>query len=108
MCVYCFFAYRFRPPKVNREQLRRIIANFQVHQDYEKAYEQLVSGDWASFFFHVKSKSQQRTFKEHVRIYIAVFIILKLNFLAAPRIFFLVEDFVLLILLKLYCFYKNS
>lgn len=75
-CVYLFnFSYRFRPPKVNREQLRRIVANFQVHQDYEKAYEQLVSGDWASSFFHVKSKSQLRAFKEHVRIYVVCFLL---------------------------------
>lgn len=61
---------RFRPPKVNREELRRIITNFQVHQDYEKAYEQLISDDWATVYFHVKSKNQQRTFKEHVNIFL--------------------------------------
>ncbi|XP_035220182.1 histone-lysine N-methyltransferase KMT5B-A-like [Stegodyphus dumicola] len=64
---------RFQPPKVNREELRQIITNFIVHQDYEKAYDQLISGDWATAYFHVKSKSQQKTFKEHVYRYLRIF-----------------------------------
>ncbi|CAL1269762.1 unnamed protein product [Larinioides sclopetarius] len=64
---------RFRPPKVNRDELRRIVSNFASHQNYEKAYEQLISGDWATAYFHVKSKHQQRMFKEHVYRYLRIF-----------------------------------
>ncbi|XP_055927594.1 histone-lysine N-methyltransferase KMT5B-like [Argiope bruennichi] len=64
---------RFRPPKVNREELRRIILNFGIHQNYEKAYVELVSGDWATAYFHPKSKHQQKMFKEHVFRYLQIF-----------------------------------
>lgn len=64
---------RFRPPKINREQLRRIISDFRGHKNYEQAYEKLVSGDWVTAYFHVKSKHQQHTFKEHIYRYLRIF-----------------------------------
>lgn len=64
----------YRCPMKNKEQLRNIIEEFIQHQDYEKAYKQLTSGDIMSWTFQVtKNKAQQATFKEHVKRYLRVF-----------------------------------
>ncbi|XP_023237012.1 histone-lysine N-methyltransferase KMT5B-A-like [Centruroides sculpturatus] len=64
---------RFRPLKINKEELRNIIADFKQHQDYEKAYRQLISGEWALAYFLTKSKQQQNSFKEHIFRYLRIF-----------------------------------
>ncbi|GIY08304.1 hypothetical protein CDAR_293281 [Caerostris darwini] len=64
---------RFRGPHVQKEELKRIITDFCIHQNYEKAYKQLTSGEWASVFFHIKSKVQQKKFKEHIFRYLRIF-----------------------------------
>lgn len=64
----------YRCPMKNKEQLRTIIEEFIQHQDYDKAYKQLTSGDLMSWTFQVtKNKAQQATFKEHVKRYLRVF-----------------------------------
>ncbi|CAL4094688.1 unnamed protein product, partial [Meganyctiphanes norvegica] len=64
----------YRCPMKNKEQLRSIIEEFIQHQDYEKSYKQLTSGDLMSWTFQVtKNKAQQATFKEHVKRYLRVF-----------------------------------
>jgi len=64
----------YRCPMKNKEQLRNIIEEFIQHQDYEKAYKQLTTGDNMSWTFQVtKNKAQQATFKEHVKRYLRVF-----------------------------------
>lgn len=64
---------RFRPLKINKEELRNIISDFKHHQDYEKTYHQLISGEWALAYFLTKSKQQQNSFKEHVFRYLRIF-----------------------------------
>ncbi|XP_066957688.1 histone-lysine N-methyltransferase Suv4-20 isoform X2 [Macrobrachium rosenbergii] len=65
---------RYRPLRGSKDELRTIIEDFIVHQDYEKAFKQLVSGDWMPWtFFITKNKAVQAAFKEHVLRYLRVF-----------------------------------
>lgn len=65
---------RYRPLRGNKDELRTIIEDFIEHQDYEKAFKQLVSGDWMPWtFFITKNKALQACFKEHVLRYLRVF-----------------------------------
>ncbi|XP_045115811.1 histone-lysine N-methyltransferase Suv4-20-like isoform X2 [Portunus trituberculatus] len=65
---------RYRPLRGNKDHLLGIIEDFIQHQDYEKAFKQLVSGDWMPWtFFITKNKTLQATFKEHVIRYLRVF-----------------------------------
>ncbi|XP_069188474.1 histone-lysine N-methyltransferase KMT5B isoform X2 [Procambarus clarkii] len=65
---------RYRPLRGNKDELRTIVECFIKHQDYEKAFKQLVSGDWMPWtFFITKNKALQATFKEHVFRYLRVF-----------------------------------
>ncbi|KAK8740285.1 hypothetical protein OTU49_002821 [Cherax quadricarinatus] len=65
---------RYRPLRGNKDELRTIVEDFIDHQDYEKAFKQLVSGDWMPWtFFITKNKALQATFKEHVFRYLRVF-----------------------------------
>ncbi|XP_050691466.1 histone-lysine N-methyltransferase Suv4-20-like isoform X2 [Eriocheir sinensis] len=65
---------RYRPLRGNKDHLLTIIEDFIQHQDYEKAFKQLVSGDWMPWtFFITKNKTLQATFKEHVFRYLRVF-----------------------------------
>ena len=59
--------YSYRPPKANREELKKAVVDFIEHQDYEKAYKQLTSSDYVWSFLSNKSKHQQVTVKEHVK-----------------------------------------
>ena len=58
--------FSYRPPKANREELKKAVVDFIEHQDYEKAYKQLTSSDYVWSFLSNKSKHQQVTVKEHV------------------------------------------
>ncbi|XP_042220729.1 histone-lysine N-methyltransferase Suv4-20-like isoform X2 [Homarus americanus] len=65
---------RYRPLRGNKDELRTIVEDFIEHQDYEKAFKQLASGDWMPWtFFITKNKALQATFKEHVFRYLRVF-----------------------------------
>lgn len=65
---------RYRPLRGSKDDLRTIIEDFIVHQDYEKAFKQLISGDWMPWtFFITKNKTVQSAFKEHVLRYLRVF-----------------------------------
>ncbi|XP_063606329.1 histone-lysine N-methyltransferase Suv4-20-like [Penaeus indicus] len=65
---------RYRPLRGSKEELGQIIEDFIQHQDYEKAFKQLVSGDWMPWtFFITKNKHLQAAFKEHVFRYLRVF-----------------------------------
>lgn len=66
-CNLCYvFVNRYRPPKTNTEELKQAVLDFVEHQDYEKAYKNLVSCDYVWNFLSNKSKQQQLTVKEHV------------------------------------------
>ncbi|XP_076053902.1 histone methyltransferase 4-20 isoform X2 [Oratosquilla oratoria] len=65
---------RYRPLKGNKDDLRQIIEDFVQHQDYEKAYQQLISGDWMPLTYVLfKTKATQASFKEHVFRYLRIF-----------------------------------
>jgi histone-lysine N-methyltransferase SUV420H len=61
---------KFRPIKARQEELNLITRRFVRDQKYEKAYHDLIDGDWAKAYFATKSKSQQKTFKEHAFRYL--------------------------------------
>lgn len=56
-----------------KEELRKIIETFIREQEYEKAYQRIVDGDWARSFFLTKSKSLLINAKEHIMHYLRVF-----------------------------------
>lgn len=57
---------RFRPIKGRQEELKEIIERFKKHDNLEKAFKALTSGDWARNIFLHKTKAQEKLFKQHV------------------------------------------
>ena len=68
MFYFAFLINSYRPPKVNKEDLKQAVVDFIEHQDYEKTFKELTSNDYVWSFLANKSKQQQATLKEHVRI----------------------------------------
>ncbi|KPP64349.1 histone-lysine N-methyltransferase SUV420H1-like [Scleropages formosus] len=64
---------RFRPIKGRQEELKEVIESFKKHDDLEKAFQALTSGDWARHYFLHKNKAQEKLFKEHVFVYLRMF-----------------------------------
>ncbi|KAJ8249125.1 hypothetical protein GJAV_G00231440 [Gymnothorax javanicus] len=64
---------RFRPIKGRQEELKEVIEGFKKHDDLEKAFDALTSGDWARHHFLHKTKAQEKLFKEHVFVYLRMF-----------------------------------
>lgn len=58
--------FRFRPIKGRQGELREIIELFKKHDNLEKAFQALTSGDWTRHHFLNKTKSQEKLFKAHV------------------------------------------
>jgi histone-lysine N-methyltransferase SUV420H len=57
---------RFRPPKVKKDVVKKIMVEFKANGDYDRAYGQIVDLDWYPASFANKGKRQQTLFKEHV------------------------------------------
>jgi histone-lysine N-methyltransferase SUV420H len=57
---------RYRPLKANKEELKSIIEEFIVTQDYDKAYSRLINGEWIPRGPHTKTKQQHQRLGEHV------------------------------------------
>lgn len=64
---------RFRPIKGRQRELREIIELFKKHDNLEKAFQALTSGDWTRNHFINKTKSQEKLFKAHVFVYLRMF-----------------------------------
>uniref|UniRef100_A0A3Q0R0K4 [histone H4]-N-methyl-L-lysine20 N-methyltransferase KMT5B n=1 Tax=Amphilophus citrinellus TaxID=61819 RepID=A0A3Q0R0K4_AMPCI len=63
----------FRPIKGRQEELKEIIERFKKHDNLEKAFKALTSGDWARNIFLHKTKAQEKLFKQHVFVYLRMF-----------------------------------
>ncbi|XP_030622308.1 histone-lysine N-methyltransferase KMT5B [Chanos chanos] len=68
-----FFFFRFRPIKGRQGELRDIIERFKKHNNLEKAFQALTSGDWTRHHFLNKTKAQEKLFKAHVFVYLRMF-----------------------------------
>ena len=51
-----------------------IIEDFKIHQNYTKAFKQIISGDWIPYTaYQNKPKSYQLSFEEHLFRYLRVY-----------------------------------
>lgn len=64
---------RFRPIKGRQEELKEIIERFKKHDNLEKAFRALTSGDWSRNLFLHKTKAQEKLFKQHVKIFSMIY-----------------------------------
>ncbi|XP_072321356.1 histone-lysine N-methyltransferase KMT5B [Eucyclogobius newberryi] len=64
---------RFRPVKGRQEELKEIIERFKKHDNLEKAFRALTTGDWARNLPLHKTKAQEKLFKQHVFVYLRMF-----------------------------------
>ncbi|KAA0714958.1 Histone-lysine N-methyltransferase KMT5B [Triplophysa tibetana] len=64
---------RFRPIKGRQNELREVIERFKKHDNMDKAFQALTSGDWTRHHFLNKTKSQEKLFKAHVFVYLRMF-----------------------------------
>ncbi|TMS13362.1 Histone-lysine N-methyltransferase KMT5B [Larimichthys crocea] len=64
---------RFRPIKGRQEELKETIERFKKHDNLEKAFRALTSGDWSRNLFLHKTKAQEKLFKQHVFVYLRMF-----------------------------------
>ncbi|XP_047436404.1 histone-lysine N-methyltransferase KMT5B [Mugil cephalus] len=64
---------RFRPIKGRQEELKDVIERFKKHDNLEKAFRALTSGDWSRNLFLHKTKAQEKLFKQHVFVYLRMF-----------------------------------
>lgn len=67
--VLLTYPCRFRPVKGRQEELKEIIERFKKHDNLEKAYRALTSGDWSRNLFLHKTKAQEKLFKQHVKYF---------------------------------------
>ncbi|XP_055714882.1 histone-lysine N-methyltransferase Suv4-20 [Phlebotomus papatasi] len=64
---------KYRPLKANRDELKRIVAEFIETKNYEKAYSKIIKGEWIPRHVHNKSKLAQKRLQEHIYRYLRVF-----------------------------------
>lgn len=65
---------RFRPPqKGPKDHFKSIILEFKRKNNYEQAFEKLMSGDWAISIYHNRPQRQKDLLREHIYRYLRVF-----------------------------------
>ncbi|GAB0087072.1 Histone-lysine N-methyltransferase Suv4-20 [Sergentomyia squamirostris] len=64
---------KYRPLKANRDELKKIVAEFIETKNYEKAYGKIIKGEWIPRHVHNKSKLAQKRLQEHIYRYLRVF-----------------------------------
>uniref|UniRef100_A0AAY4AYS1 [histone H4]-N-methyl-L-lysine20 N-methyltransferase KMT5B n=1 Tax=Denticeps clupeoides TaxID=299321 RepID=A0AAY4AYS1_9TELE len=64
---------RFRPIKGRQAELKDVIERYKKHDNLEKAFQALTSGDWTRPSFLNKNKTQEKLFKEHMFVYLRMF-----------------------------------
>lgn len=58
---------KYRPLKANTNELKKIVAEFIETQDYEKAYQQIMKGEWMPRHIKTnKNKLAQQRLQQHV------------------------------------------
>ena len=61
---------RFRSPSVaHQKYLKEVVKKFIEHQDYEKAYNELLGCEWLKSITRRKKKEWQNGLKEHVSLF---------------------------------------
>lgn len=73
LCIPLIVFCRFRPIKGRQEELKELIERFKKHDNLEKAFRALTSGDWARNLFLHKTKAQEKLFKQHVRTFFKIY-----------------------------------
>jgi len=65
---------RFRSPRqVHQNYFKSVVTKFRTHQDYEKAYTQLMGCEWFVSMTRRRSKIWQKGLKEHIFRFLTVF-----------------------------------
>ncbi|KAJ6639206.1 Histone-lysine N-methyltransferase Suv4-20 [Pseudolycoriella hygida] len=64
---------KYRPLKANRDELKSIVAEFVRTQNCERAYKQIIKGEWMPKHVLNKSKLAQKRLQEHIYRYLRVF-----------------------------------
>ncbi|KAL7052270.1 hypothetical protein ACKWTF_004832 [Chironomus riparius] len=64
---------RYKPQRINRDELKKITEEFIETQDYDTAMSKIMSGDWIPRAFHNKSKIIQKRLYAHIYRYLRVF-----------------------------------
>ena len=59
---------RYKPQRINRDELKKIIEEFIETQDYDTAMSKIMSGEWIPRAFHNKNKITQKRLYAHVSI----------------------------------------
>lgn len=65
---------RFRSPRqTHQTYLKSVVEKFQLHQDYEKAYNELLACEWFISMTRRRNKMWQKKLKEHIFRFLNVF-----------------------------------
>ncbi|XP_053213025.1 histone-lysine N-methyltransferase KMT5B-B-like [Panonychus citri] len=64
---------RFKPPAVSKDFLKQLVLGFKKHQNYEAAFDKLVSGDWAGGLYHSRNERHKKLFRDHVFRFLRIF-----------------------------------
>ncbi|CAG0888910.1 unnamed protein product [Darwinula stevensoni] len=64
---------KYRPPKVNKEELKSVVLKFMAHQDYSLAVKEFEEMDGVKKYFSMKNKHQLQLLKEHIYRYLRMF-----------------------------------